>query len=117
MIWNSPPLEKRTSSGAWACLMPMQIALAVGSALWIAFAPRSGEPVVLIPIGTDGNRHVIARLSDPDTKILGRANWAGSYVVRDRSQNAFDALIRHGVLTLNATADGCTPSDKREYMS
>lgn len=86
------------------------IAVAIAALAALVLAPRSGEPVALVPLGESAGRTVPTLIASPDTLLLARGSLPGSYIVRGQRPGFFDSLTRHGVLVLNATAPGCGPA-------
>ena len=75
----------------------------------LVLAPRTGEPVALVPLGDHAEKVIPGLITTPDTLLLARGSVPGSYIVRGERPGFFESLTRHGVLVINATAPGCGP--------
>lgn len=91
-------------------LVLAQLLLALGGMIALIFAPRTGEPVTLLPLSESAARNLPATMSAPGSLMLGRGVLDRSYVVRGRRPGFFESLIKDGVLILNASAPGCGPA-------
>ncbi|MFU7528260.1 hypothetical protein [Qipengyuania sp. ASV99] len=71
------------------------------------YAPRSGEPALLVPLDAEAAGAIPALLSHPEVQILARGQVSGSYVIVGNLPDFATALTAHRVLVLNADAPGC----------
>ncbi|MHA7818570.1 MAG: hypothetical protein ACX930_02860 [Erythrobacter sp.] len=85
------------------------LAAALAALAGLVIAPRTGEPVALVPLGASAAKAVPGLLTSPDTLLLARGSMPGSYIVRGKRPGFFESLSLHGVLVINATAPGCGP--------
>lgn len=94
-------------------LIGAQVVIAFVALALTIFAPREGEPVLLYPLTSTAASTLPATLSNPDTLLLARGQYAGSFVVRGDRPGFLASLAGDGVLVLNATAPGCGPRNPR----
>lgn len=75
--------------------------------------PRPGAPVALVPLNAKAARELPRLVEAPRTLLLARGAVDGSFIIQGETPGFLEALSKHGVLTLNATAPGCGPSKVR----
>lgn len=94
-------------------LIIAQAVVALFVMAFFLFAPREGEPALLLPLTGAAQEAVPAILSQEGTALLARG-WAdGSYVVRREKPGFLSTLISDGVLVVSASAPGCGPIPDR----
>ena len=96
-------LRTETASGSLLASALMVLAALV-------LAPRSDQPVALVPLGDGAAKALPGLITSPETLLLARGSLPGSYIVRGERPGFLESLTRHRVLILNATAPGCGPA-------
>ena len=101
---KQPNSSGQTATVCQILLCTMAIAVTV-------YAPRSGDPALLVPLNAEAAGAIPALLSDPEVLILARGQVGGSYVIAGNLPDFATALTAHRVLILNAAAPGCSATD------
>ena len=79
----------------------------------LAFAPREGEPVVLLPLDDEAHRSVAALASATGSNIRARGSVDGALVIDGPHPGFIETLTGRNVLVLNASAPGCGTNSGR----
>ena len=109
MTLGSSTENKQVRHGIALC----QFALIIFSMAMLAFAPREGEPVALLPLNGEAHRSVAALASATGSNILARGNVDGALVIGGPHPGFIQTLIGKNVLVLNASAPGCGTNSGR----
>lgn len=112
MVLESAKKPNRVGQTATIC----QALLCTLAITAIFYAPREGQPALLLPLNAQAAGAIPALLSHPEVLILARGQVSGSYVITGNRSGFAEGLFAQGVLILNAASPGCGADNAEQLL-
>ena len=92
----------------WSWLLATQATLTLCALSILHFAPRSGQPVALLPLTANAERRITDTLSRDALRIVRSLPGQNTYVVLDDKLPVADLLLKHGIVAVSVNTGFCS---------
>lgn len=86
---------------------PLQVLAAAAILAVLPLLPRTGAPMLVVPLGSDRGAAALDRALAQGGRLLGTGPWRGTLVVRGTDARFARDMLARGVLVVAAPARLC----------